>query len=60
MGDVVEVDVLFAVWAGGVCVVEDPFVAGQVCAVAVAGHDAFADDLDFAGAVFVEIELVAV
>jgi hypothetical protein len=56
-GDFVEVEVLEAVFVG-VGVVEDPLVAGQVGAVAVDGHDAFADDFDFVGFVLVEEEAV--
>ena len=53
--DVVEIDVLVSLFVG-VGVVEDPFVAGQVCAVAVPGHNTFADNFDFVCAVLVKIE----
>ena len=43
--DVVEIDGLFPLFVG-IGVVENPLIAGQVCAMAVFGHNVFADYLD--------------
>ena len=42
---VVEIDGLFPLFVG-VGVVENPLIAGQVCAMAVFGHNIFADYFD--------------
>ena len=57
--DVIEIDVLFSLFVG-VGVVKNPLIAGQVCAMAVSGHNVFADYFDLARAVFVEIKGVFV
>ncbi len=44
-GCVVEIDGLFPLFVG-IGVVENPLVAGQVCAMAVFGHNIFADYFD--------------
>lgn len=56
---VVKIDVLFSLIVR-IGVVENPFIAGQVCAVAISCHYAFANDFDSVRTVFVKIESIAV
>ena len=50
--DIVEINVLFSLFVG-IGVVENPFVARQVAAMSVLGHNGLAHDFDLAGAVFI-------
>jgi len=56
---VVEIDGLFTLFVR-IGVVENPLVAGQVCAMAVFGHNIFAYNLNFFCAVFIEVKGVFV
>jgi len=56
---VVEIDGLFPLFFR-IGVVENPLVAGQVCAMAVFGHIVFAYNFDSIRAVFIEVKGVFV
>ena len=56
---VVEIDGLFPLFVR-IGVVENPLVAGQVCAMAVLWHNVFSDHFDLVRAVLVEIKGVFV
>ena len=56
---VIKIDILLSL-AVRIGIVEDPFIAGKVGAMAVSCHYAFADDFDLSCSVLVEIKCVTV